>query len=152
MNLIRGRTIEGMLSAVVYVACGEMGTPRTIKDIVEAGNMKYKNIARNNMLLVFELGIKIPAIDPMKCIAKIANRLSLSEKPKHQALSIMGKVLKQEMTAGKDPMGLAATVLYASGIMTNEKIHQTAIANASGVTEVTIRNRSKDLTRKLKLN
>jgi transcription initiation factor TFIIB len=151
-RLIRGRTIDGMLAAAVYIACREMGAPRTLKDIAEGSNIKYKNIARNCRILVFELGIKIPAVDPMKCIAKVANKLSLSEKTKHQALNIMGKVLKKEITAGKDPMGLAATVLYVSGIMTNEKIHKTRIAAASGVTDVTIRNRFKDLTRNLELN
>jgi transcription initiation factor TFIIB len=151
-KLIRGRTIDGMLAASVYIACREMGTPRTVKDIATVSNVKYKNIARNYRILVFELGIKIPAVDPMKCIAKVANTLTLSEKTKHQALNIMGKVLKKEITAGKDPMGLAATVIYVSGLKTGEKIHQTTIAAASGVTEVTIRNRFKDLTRNLELN
>jgi transcription initiation factor TFIIB len=151
-RLIRGRTIDGMLAAAVYIACREMDTPRTLKDIAAASNIKSKGIAKNYRILVFELGIKIPVVDPMKCIARVANKLRLSEKTKHQALNIMGKVLKKEMTAGKDPMGLAATVLYVSGIMTSEKIHQTTIANASGVTEVTIRNRFKDLTRNLELN
>jgi transcription initiation factor TFIIB len=138
--------------AVVYIVCREMEAPRTLKDIAEASNITRKSIARNYRILVFELGIKIPIVDPMKCIAKVANKLSLSEKTKHQALNIMGKVLKKEITAGKDPMGLAATVLYVSGLKTGEKIHQTTIAAASGVTEVTIRNRVKDLTRNLGLN
>jgi transcription initiation factor TFIIB len=144
-GLIRGRTIDSMLAAAVYSACREMETPRTIKDISAKSNVKRKDVARSYRLLVFELGVRIPVVNPMKCVARVANRLSISEKTKHHALSMMEEVVNKEITAGKEPMGLAATVLYASSIKTDEKIPQKEIAAASGVTEVTIRNRFKDL-------
>ncbi|MGB7678455.1 MAG: TFIIB-type zinc ribbon-containing protein [Nitrososphaeraceae archaeon] len=144
-GLIRGRTIDSMLAAAVYSACREMETPRTIKDIAAKNNVKRKDVARSYRLLVLELGIRIPLVNPMKCVARVANRLSISEKTRHQALSIMEEVVNRKITAGKEPMGLAATVLYASSIKTDEKIPQKDIAAASGVTEVTIRNRFKDL-------
>jgi transcription initiation factor TFIIB len=134
-----------MLAAAVYIAYREMAVPRTLKDIAEASNIKYKNIARNYRILVFELGIKIPVVDPMKCITKVANKLSLCERTKHQALNIMGEVTKKQMTAGKEPMGLAGIVIYASSRKTGERIPQSNIAAASGVTEVTIRNGLKNL-------
>jgi transcription initiation factor TFIIB len=61
----------------------------------------------------------------------------------------MEEVVDREINAGKEPIGLAATVLYASSIRTEEKIPQKDIAAASGVTEVTIRNRFKDLKKLL---
>jgi transcription initiation factor TFIIB len=149
-GLTRGRTVDGMMAAVVYAACREIGTPRTLKDIVAASNVKPKDIARNYRILVLELDIKIPVTDPMKCIAKVANKLGVSEKTKHQAMDIMTEVIKSKMTAGKDPMGLAATVLYVSGIRTGETTPQTTVADAAGVTEVTIRNRFKDLKNNLR--
>ena len=124
-----------------------METPRTIKDIAAKSNVNRKDIARSYRTLVFELGIRTPVVNPMKCIARVANRLSVSEKIKQQALSIMKEVVNKEINAGKEPMGLAATVLYASSIRSEEKIPQKDIASASGVTEVTIRNRFKDLMR-----
>jgi transcription initiation factor TFIIB len=144
-GLIRGRTIDSMLAAAVYSACREMEAPRTIKDIAAKSNIKRKDIARSYRLLVLELGVRIPAVSPMKCVARVANKLSISEKTKHQALNMMEEVVNRKVNAGKEPMGLAATVLYASSIQTNEKIPQKDIAAASGVTEVTIRNRFKDL-------
>jgi transcription initiation factor TFIIB len=146
-GLIKGRTIDSMLAASVYSACREMETPRTIKDIAAKSNVNRKDIARSYRTLVFELGIQTPVVNPMKCIAKVANRLSVNEKIKQQALSIMKEVVNKEISAGKEPMGLAATVLYASSIRSEEKIPQKDIASASGVTEVTIRNRFKDLMR-----
>src|SRR5918996_5710874 len=148
-GLIRGRTIDSMLAASVYSACREMETPRTIKDIAAKSNVNRKDIARSYRLLILELGIRIPVVNPMKCVARVANRLSISEKTRQQALSIMEEVVNKKITAGKEPMGLAATVLYASSINTDEKIPQKDIAAASGVTEVTIRNRFKDLKKRL---
>src|SRR5215469_15268928 len=88
----------------------------------------------------------------MKCIAKVANIAKLSEKTKRQAAEIMSNVMKEQISAGKDPMGLAASVLYLSSIKTGESVTQMSIARAAGVTEVTVRNRFKDLKSKLQLN
>src|SRR5918995_5272296 len=148
-GLIRGRTIDSMLAAAVYSACRELETPRTIKDIAVKSNVKRKDVARSYRLLVVELGVRIPVVNPMKCVARVANKLSISEKTKHHALSMMEEVINKKITAGKEPMGLAATVLYVSSIKTDEKIPQKDIAAASGVTEVTIRNRFKDLKKLL---
>lgn len=49
-------------------------------------------------------------------------------------------------------MGPAATVLYASCIKTGEKKTQVDLARAAQITEVTIRNRFKDLKNRLKLH
>ena len=148
--LIRGRTISGILAAAMYISCRELGTPRTLKDRAAGSNVKLKEVARSYRLLCFELDLKIPMVDPMKCIAKVANKAKLNEKTKRQAAEIMHNVIKREtISAGKDPMGLAASILYLASMNTNEDITQTDIADAAGVTEVTIRNRVKDLKKQL---
>src|SRR4051812_18960805 len=116
-----------------------------MKDIAAASNLKRKDIARTYRQLILELDYKVPNIDPAKCIAKVANKANLAEKTKRQALNIMEKVTENEISAGKDPMGLAATVLYISCIKTGENISQKEISSVAGVTEVTIRNRFKDI-------
>lgn len=148
-GLVKGRTIDSMLAAAVYSACREMETPRSIKDIAATSNLKRKDIAKSYRTLLFELDIKAPVVNPMKCIARVASKLSINEKTKHQAMNIMEEVVNKKISAGKMPMGLAASVLYASSIETEEKISQSHIAAASGVTEVTIRNRFKDLKKLL---
>jgi transcription initiation factor TFIIB len=150
-GLIRGRTVDGIMTAAVYIACRETGTPKSLEDISIVSNLKRKDITRCYRRLVFDLDIKIPIVDPMKCIVKVANKLGLSEKTKHRAMNLMTYAIKMEINAGKIPMGLAATVLYASCMKTGENVSQTNIAEASGVTEVTIRNRFKDLTSRIKI-
>jgi len=151
-GLIRGRTISGLIAAAIYAGCREMETPWTLKDIAAASNVKRKDIARNYRMLLFELNLKVPNADPIKCIVKVANRSNLTENTKREAIAIMKDVAKKEISAGKDPMGLAATVLYLSCLRTGEETTQTQIAQASGVTEVTVRNRLKELKRKLHPN
>jgi transcription initiation factor TFIIB len=80
------------------------------------------------------------------------NNTNLSERTKQQVLYIMNEVTEKEMSVGKDPIGLAATVLYISCLKTGEQRSQTQMADAAGVTEVTIRNRFKDLKSILELN
>jgi transcription initiation factor TFIIB len=151
-GLVRGRSIAALLTASIYLACREMGIPWTIKDIAEASNIKQKHLAKVYRILVSEFGYKVPLADPMKCIAKVANKANLTENTKRQAIRIMNKVReKQILSAGKDPMGLAATVLYVSCLKTGEDKTQNQMAQAAGVTEVTIRNRLKDLRDKLNL-
>jgi transcription initiation factor TFIIB len=150
-GMIRGRSISGVLAASLYIACKEIGMPRTIKDIAAASNMRRKAVARNHRLLIRELDIKAPIVDPMKCIVRIANNVNLAEKTKREAINMMEEVVKKEITAGKDPMGLAATALYLAckKIGEEDDITQVDMARAAGVAEVTIRNRLRDLIDKL---
>ena len=151
-GMVRGRTINSVLAASLYIACREMEVSRTLKDIAAISNIKRKELARMYRLMYFKLDVKIPIVDPLKCIAKISNKINLSEKTKRQAISIMHDVTKKEISAGKDPMGIAATVLYLSCLKTDEYRSQIDIASAAGVTEVTIRNRFKDLKSQFDIN
>ena len=148
-GLVRGRTISATVGAAVYIACRESGASRTLKDIAEISNIKRKDLARIYRLVVMELDLKIPLIDPMKCITRVASKAGLSEKTKRTAMAFMKRVVADGISAGKDPMGLAASVLYMSCLQTGENRTQTDIADAAGVTEVTVRNRYKNLKSQL---
>ena len=144
-QLIRGRSTSSILAAAIYIACREMGAQRTLGDVTKITDVKRKELSRSYRLLILELDIKVPLADPMKCIIKIANRAGLSEKTRRMAMSTMNELVKKEISAGKDPMGLAATVLYQSCLSNGETITQKSIAEAAGITEVTVRNRFNDL-------
>jgi transcription initiation factor TFIIB len=144
-RLIRGRTISGIIAAAVYIACREIGIFRTLKDIAAVSNVKRRNITRGHRLLVLELDMGTPQADPMKCIIKVANKVGLAEKITRQAMNMMTDVIKKEITAGKHPMSLTAAVLYMSSIKVGGNTTQISIANAAGITEVTLRNRIREL-------
>jgi transcription initiation factor TFIIB len=148
-KFMRGRSISGVLCAATYIACRDLGISKTMREIAAASNIKQKNIARVYRQLVREFDYKVPNIDPIKCVARVANNAKLAEKTKRQAIDIMDKVKQNEISAGKDPMGLAATVIYISCIKTGQNISQKEISNVAGITEVTLRNRYKDLKNRL---
>ncbi|MFL6484022.1 MAG: transcription initiation factor IIB family protein [Nitrososphaera sp.] len=147
-RVARGRSVSSILAAATYIACRELGAARTLRDLTEITNVTRKMLTRSYRLIVLELDIKVPSINPMKCIMKIANKVKLSEKTQRVAMSTMNDTINKEISAGKDPMGLAAAVLYLSCLTVGEATTQREIALAAGVTEVTIRNRFKDLKTK----
>jgi transcription initiation factor TFIIB len=151
-GLNKGRSIRAVLAAAIYIACRESGQDRRIREIAKISNITQKEIARSYRMLVLELDLKVPQADPIKCINVIANRGQLSEKTKREAIKLMKKVVKTKISAGKDPMGLAASVLYMACLGTGEAITQKELARTAGVTEVTVRNRCKNLSDSLELN
>ncbi len=144
-KLIRGRSISALIAAALYAACRESGTPRTIKEVSSEINIRRRDLSVSYRLLLRELDLKMPVVDSIQCIAPIASKVGLSEKTKRYAIKILKKAEQNQSLAGKDPMGMAASSLYLASLKTGEKISQKQVAVASGVTEVTIRNRCKGL-------
>jgi len=144
-GLVRGRSISALIAASLYASCRSLEVPRTLKDIASISSMKRKDIARCYRLILKELDIKMPIIDPIKSVNRIATRAGLSEKTTRKALEIIKKAEQSGISAGKDPMGLAAAALYVACLIEGESKTQKDIAEAAGVTEVTIRNRYKGL-------
>jgi transcription initiation factor TFIIB len=152
-GLGRGRETSAALAAALYLACREEGTPRTLNEICLISNLKRKAISRQYRDMVIELDIRIPTVDPIKCIARIANQINLSQKIKQKAIKIMNAATKSALSAGKSPMGLAASILYLSCLINGcNNIGQTVFAQTAGVTEVTIRNICKNLKNHLDLS
>ncbi len=149
-GLVRGRSISALIASALYAACRDTGTPRTLKDIGTASNIKRKDIARCYRLLLRELSLTMPVVNPINCVARIASKAGLSEKTKRDATKILKNAEEVKISAGKDPMGLAAAALYVSCVTNGENKTQRDVAEAAGVTEVTIRNRYKGL--KIALN
>ena len=144
-KLVRGRSIHGLVAACLYAACRNTETPRTLDDISHGINIRRKDVARCYRLLFRELELKMPVVDPVKGVARIASIAGLSEKCKRNAIVMLNKAKKVGAVAGKDPMGIAAAALYLSCISIGETKSQKDISQASGVTEVTIRNRCAGL-------
>ena len=163
-GMIRGRTVSAMLAASTYIACREIGVGKTLKDIAEGSNVKPKTLSQCYRTLLTELDIKTPMLDPMRCVAKVASRMQLNEMTSRQAMGIMHNAMKSEASTGKNPMGLAAAVLYISYHNNNiknsaqrksndsdDKRTQTSFAQASGITDVTLRNTVRSLKNQLLL-
>ncbi len=142
---LRGRSITGVVAGSLYAAIRDTETPRTLKDVAAANNMKRKDVARDYRKLLRELDLTMPVADATRSIHRVASRVGFSERVVRKAIEIVGIVERREISAGKAPMGLAAASLYFAGVLEGEFKTQKEIADAAGVTEVTVRNRYKGL-------
>jgi transcription initiation factor TFIIB len=144
-NLVRGRSITSIIAASLYAACRDGEVPRTLKDVAAVSNVKKKDLARSYRLLHREMDFKMPVAEAGRCVSAIASRAKMSEKTQRRAREILARAKEVGVSAGKDPMGLAASALYVACTLEGEEKTQKDVAEAAGVTEVTIRNRYKGL-------
>ncbi|MEM3399475.1 MAG: transcription initiation factor IIB [Candidatus Micrarchaeia archaeon] len=151
-GLVKGRTIEVVVAAVIYIICRKRGVPRTLNEISKIAGIEKKEIGRAYRYIVRELDVDVPLADPTKHIPKFASILRLSGKAQEEALEILKKASKKGLISGRGPTGLAAAAIYIASVMTGERRTQKEVARAAGVTEVTIRNRYRELKKALNLD
>jgi transcription initiation factor TFIIB len=131
------------------LACRQCGAVRTLEEIANAANMTKKDVARNYRFLLKTLKPSVPQANPSGYISKIVNNLALSGKAERLAAQILSEASNLRLTSGRSPKGIAAACIYISTRLNAEYRTQGEIAKEAYVTEVTIRNRYKDLSRKL---
>jgi len=151
-NLVRGRSIEAIMAACLFAACRITQTQRRLKDIAEYSSLDTKEIARNYRVLYNKLKLNMPRVKAHSHITKIANKIGVKPKVQRVAISILRAAEKQKITAGKSPSGLAAAAMYIACKQGDDKSTQKDIAYAAGVTEVTVRNRYRELVSELGLD
>lgn len=150
-GLVRGRSISGMVAGALYAAIRFSKLPRTLKEIAEASQRTPKEIARSYSVIVRNLDMRMPIDDPTYYVTKVAEKAKVSSDVEGLAIHLIKIAKKNYATTGKDPSGLAAAILYLSARMLKEKVTQARLAKAANVTEVTVRNRKRDLMKSLKL-
>jgi transcription initiation factor TFIIB len=150
-DLTRGRTIAGIIAAAIYVACRFTKTPKTLNDIVRVSSRSRGEVSRVYRLLVRTLKIEMPSHDPLNYVSRIAAKANIPGEVQGVAVKILRKAKRKRLTMGKDPLGVASAVLYIACQKEGENVTQKEISEAAGVTEVTLRNRKKELVEKLDL-
>jgi transcription initiation factor TFIIB len=148
-NLIRGRSIEGVTAASLYAACRQCNVPRTLDEISKVAHISKKEIGRNYRYVSRELVLKLMPTSPKDYISRFCSQLNLGNSVQIKTLELLQQASNQELTSGRGPTGLAAACLYIASVLCCERRTQREVAEVAGVTEVTIRNRYKELGREL---
>jgi len=148
-RLIRGRSIQGVTAASIYVACRKCELPRTLEEIAQASNLNKKEVGRSYRFLIKELDYFIPPLRPSQCITKFSNQLTMPGMVEEIAHKILSTAKELKLTSGRGPTGIAAAASYIASVLTGERKTQREIAEIAQVTEVTIRNRYKELVERL---
>lgn len=151
-KLIRGRSIEVVSAAALYAACRQCNVPRTLDEISNASSMSRKDIGRTYRYITRELGLKLMPTSPQDYIPRFCSELQLSADVQAKTLDIIKGAVDRELTSGRGPIGIAAASLYIATILCGERRTQKEVAEVASVTEVTIRNRYKELAEKLDID
>ena len=151
-KLVRGRSIEGIVAASLYAACRQCNVPRTLEEISTVANLPKKEVGRNYRYISRELALKLLPTTPRDYISRFCSELKLSNDTQTKTLEILGNAANKELTSGRGPTGLAAASLYIASVLCGEHRTQREVAQIAGVTEVTIRNRYKELAKRLDIN
>lgn len=148
-RLIRGRSIHNVTAAAIYMSCRQCGVPRTLDEIAGASNLNKKDVGRSYRFMVRELETFVPPSTSRNYAARFSNKLIISGKAEAIAIRILETAKEMKLTSGRGPTGIAAAATYIATVLTNERKTQREIAEIANVTEVTIRNRYKELLERL---
>jgi transcription initiation factor TFIIB len=151
-KLVRGRSTEGVTAASLYAACRQCNVPRTLNEISNIAHISRKDIGRIYRYISRELELKLLPTSPQDYISRFCNILKMSIDVRVKAMEILQEAVKQELTSGRGPTGMAAASLYIASVLCGERITQREVADVAGVTEVTIRNRYKEIASKLDID
>ncbi|MFH0850543.1 MAG: TFIIB-type zinc ribbon-containing protein [Candidatus Bathyarchaeota archaeon] len=146
-GLVRGRTIHDVMAGSIYTAYRLSRVPRTLKELAKAMDIYPKDLSRIYRLIRTELRLQPENQKAEDHVPRLAEALGFTGEEARAAIDMLRKARHSRQTAGKHPRGLAAAALY---IVSRERPHglkitQQAIAKASGITEVSIRNLYKRL-------
>ena len=144
-DLLPGRSIEGVATAALYAAARQAGTPRSLDEIERVSRVDKMELTRTYRYVVRELKLEVEPADPEQYVPRFASELGLSDEAERQARQLLRNAKQAAIHSGKSPVGLAAAAVYAAALLTNEKVTQSQVSEVADVSEVTIRNRYKEL-------
>jgi transcription initiation factor TFIIB len=144
-KLAKGRSTLGLVGAALYAACRETATPKTISDIATVCNLPTKDVMTHYKLILKELSLQVPVLHGPDYVTLIANRLSLSERTKREALRIYSDVQENRISIGKNPRALAGAVIYLASQNCNEFLRQVEICQVADISTVSLRKRCKEI-------
>ena len=150
-KLLRGRSINAMVAACLYLACRKKDIPRTLQEILDEASVTAKDVRRSISILTRELNFKTQSTDPVALIPRYASDLELDSEIEALTIKILTTYISNFSISGKDPKGLCAGAIYLACRIKDLELTQQQIVNSIGVTEVTLRSRYKELKNKLKI-
>jgi transcription initiation factor TFIIB len=148
-NISKSKSIAGMAAASLYLACRRKGVNRSLKEIAKATSTQERAAARYYRLLFSEVEVRyLPPPSVQKYISKLVNLEKINPRVERLALDLADRATESEISSGKTPAGLAAAYVYIASVLCSEHIPQREIAEIAEVTEVTVRNRCREILEK----
>jgi transcription initiation factor TFIIB len=144
-KLVRGRSTDAFVAASIYLACRIHRIPRSLEEVSTESKATRKKLGQSVRLVISQVNVKVPLPLARDLIPRLSSDLGFRGETTRKAIEIVAEAREKGTTIGKDPGGIAGAALYIAGILEEDRRTQRDIAQVSRVTEVTIRNRYKDL-------
>jgi transcription initiation factor TFIIB len=144
-NLLPGRSIEGVATAALYTAARQAGVPRSLDEIERVSRVDRMELTRTYRYIIRELNLEVKPADPESYIPRFVSDLDLSDEVERRARELIDAARDDGLLSGKSPVGLAAAAVYAAALLCNQKVTQNDVSEVADISEVTIRNRYKEL-------
>ena len=151
-GLVRGRSIDAMVAASLYLMNQKLQLARSLENIVEATRCSRKEVSKAHKIIKSSLGIRTSIPEPGMYIGRFCSDLELPISVEQRSHEVIALAKEKELTHGRSPMGVAAAAIYIAGRIENSVRTQREIADISNVTEVTIRNRYKEIVSHLEID
>ncbi len=148
-RLIRGRPIRGMTVASIYLACRRCGLVRTLGEMAQASGINRKEVGRYYRTLVKKLEYSVPSVRAQGYVTRVCTELDIHGKAEEAAYKILGAAKKLRLTSGRGGKSVAAAATYIASTVSGARRTQREVAEVVDVTEVTIRNRYKEMMKRL---
>ena len=150
-KLLRGRSINAMVAACLYLATRQKDIPRTLQEILEEASVSAKDVRRSISIMTREMNLKTQSTDPVALVPRYISDLELDSDIEALTKKILTTYITNFSISGKDPKGLCAGAIYLASRIKDLELTQQQIVNMVGVTEVTLRSRYKELKNKLNI-
>ena len=150
-SITRGKAIKKIAVAVIYLSCRQNRMVRTIGELSNASGISKKDIASHYRFIVRKLKLFVPPMKPNRQITKLSSQLGLDGITEGVAHKLLLGAKKEKLTSGRSAKSLAAAACYIASKITGNHKTQREVSEAADLTEVTIRNRYKEMIKQLNI-
>ena len=144
-GLVRGRSSEKVAAAAIYTACRMANLPRTLDEVADKTNLNRNELSRLHRLITRKLKLKINITNTVNLLPRFSEKLALNRNIEIYAQDIINTVENSDYRQGISPAALLGAALYLSCKKNKIRRSQLEIAKAVGTSEVTLRNRAKEI-------
>ena len=143
-GIVRGRSSSKVAAAAVYTACRMANIPRTLDEISRT-DLNRNELSRLHKLISRKLKLKIYTTTTSSFLPRFAHKLAISNDVEKEAEKIIKAVERSNYRQGISPAALLGAALYIACKNNKVRRSQLEIAKVVGTSEVTLRNRSKEI-------
>ncbi|MEM3948023.1 MAG: transcription initiation factor IIB family protein [Zestosphaera sp.] len=152
-GLIKRKNMKAMIAAVLITTLKNYSIPFDSREILNLCQVTQRDVWKALLKIHRDSGerIRVGVVDPLSYVRQYSNILEVSPETESLAMNLVTAARRLGITSGKGPQGVAAASLYLASILMNQKLTQQDISEKLNVTEVTLRNRYRDLVNELSI-